>query len=81
MRTFGWSDFLFILSAAQWTLALSLIAFIGGAVLGLAVADNSDPAEGAKANAASPAKSGVSAGRSNTAPRWFGHLRERLKLW
>ena len=38
MRTFGWSDFLFILSAAQWTLALSLIAFIGGAVLGLAVA-------------------------------------------
>ena len=50
-------------------------------LLGLAVADNSDPAEGAKTNAASPAKSGVSAGRSNTAPRWFGHLRERLKLW
>ena len=38
MRTFGWSDFLFILQAAQWTLALSAIAFVGGAVLGLAVA-------------------------------------------
>ena len=38
MRTFGWSDFFFILQAAQWTLALSLIAFVGGAVLGLAVA-------------------------------------------
>ena len=59
---------------ARWFLETCL-------VLGLAVADNSDPAEGAKTNAASPAKSGVSAGRSNTAPRWFGHLRERLKLW
>ena len=38
MRTFGWSDFLFILSAAQWTLALSAIAFVGGALLGLVVA-------------------------------------------
>ena len=38
MRTFGFNDFLFILSAARWTLALSLIAFIGGAVGGLAVA-------------------------------------------
>ena len=31
IRTFGWHEFLFILDAAQWTLALSLIAFIGGA--------------------------------------------------
>ena len=38
MRTFGWSDFFFILQAAQWTLALSAIAFVGGALLGLVVA-------------------------------------------
>ena len=38
MRTFGFPEFLFILEAAKWTLALSAIAFIGGAVLGLAVA-------------------------------------------
>ena len=38
MRTFGYSDFLFILEAARWTLALSLIAFIGGAILGLVIA-------------------------------------------
>jgi len=38
MRTFGPNDFIFILSAARWTLALSLIAFIGGALGGLAVA-------------------------------------------
>ena len=38
MRTFGFPDFLFILEAAKWTLALSAIAFIGGAILGLAVA-------------------------------------------
>ena len=38
MRTFGFPEFLFILQAARWTLALSLIAFIGGAVLGLAIA-------------------------------------------
>jgi len=38
MRTFGFSDFLFILEAAKWTLGLSLIAFIGGAVLGLVLA-------------------------------------------
>jgi polar amino acid transport system permease protein len=38
MRTFGFPEFLFILEAAQWTLALSLIAFIGGAILGLVVA-------------------------------------------
>lgn len=38
MRTFGFSEFLFILDAARWTLALSLIAFVGGSVLGLLVA-------------------------------------------
>ena len=38
MRTFGFSDFLFILQAAQWTLALSVIAFVGGSILGLIVA-------------------------------------------
>jgi polar amino acid transport system permease protein len=38
MRTFGSNDLLFILQAAQWTIALSLIAFIGGAIGGLAVA-------------------------------------------
>ena len=38
MRTFGLSEFLFIVQAAQWTLALSDIAFVGGALLGLVVA-------------------------------------------
>ena len=38
MRTFGYSEFLFILEAAKWTIALSLIAFAGGAIGGLAVA-------------------------------------------
>ena len=38
MRTFGYSEFLFILEAAKWTQALSLIAFIGGAILGLVIA-------------------------------------------
>jgi polar amino acid transport system permease protein len=38
MRTFGYSEFLFILEAAKWTIALSLIAFVGGAIGGLLVA-------------------------------------------
>jgi polar amino acid transport system permease protein len=38
MRTFGLPEFLFIVEAAKWTIALSLIAFIGGAVGGLVVA-------------------------------------------
>ena len=38
MRTFGLSEFLFIVQAAQWTLALSAIAFVGGALLGMVVA-------------------------------------------
>jgi polar amino acid transport system permease protein len=38
MRSFGWPEFLFIVEAAKWTLALSAIAFIGGAILGLLIA-------------------------------------------
>lgn len=38
MRTFGFPEFWFILEAAKWTVALSLIAFIGGAIVGLAIA-------------------------------------------
>jgi polar amino acid transport system permease protein len=38
MRTFGFPEFLFIVEAAKWTIALSLIAFIGGAIGGLLVA-------------------------------------------
>lgn len=38
MRTFGYTDFWFILEAAQWTVLLSLIAFAGGGVVGLIVA-------------------------------------------
>lgn len=38
MRTFGLPDILFIIEAARWTIALSLVAFIGGAFGGLVVA-------------------------------------------
>ncbi|MCW2243081.1 amino acid ABC transporter permease [Azospirillum canadense] len=38
IRSFGYNEFLFLLSAVQWTLALSVIAFIGGATVGLFVA-------------------------------------------
>ncbi|ABM59064.1 amino acid ABC transporter permease [Verminephrobacter eiseniae] len=38
MRTFGLGDVWFILQAAQWTVLLSLVAFIGGAIGGLAIA-------------------------------------------
>lgn len=38
LRTFGWPEFLFILEAAKWTVALSAIAFAGGSVVGLLVA-------------------------------------------
>ena len=38
MRTFGLPDFWFIVQAARWTVLLSLIAFVGGAIGGLAVA-------------------------------------------
>jgi polar amino acid transport system permease protein len=37
-RPFGWSEFLFILSAIRWTIALSLIAMLCGGVLGVAIA-------------------------------------------
>jgi polar amino acid transport system permease protein len=37
-RTFGLSEFLFLVAAVRWTLLLSLIAFVGGGVLGLAIA-------------------------------------------
>jgi polar amino acid transport system permease protein len=38
IRPFGVNEFLFILFAVQWTLALSAVAFAGGALGGLAVA-------------------------------------------
>ncbi|WP_332776801.1 amino acid ABC transporter permease [Polaromonas sp.] len=38
MRTFGFPEFLFILEAAKWTVSLSLIAFMGGAMGGLIIA-------------------------------------------
>jgi len=38
MRTFGFAEFLFIAEAARWTIALSAIAFAGGAIGGLLVA-------------------------------------------
>ncbi|PWC55719.1 amino acid ABC transporter permease [Azospirillum sp. TSH7] len=38
MRAFGYNEFLFLLSAVQWTLMLSVIAFIGGGIVGLFVA-------------------------------------------
>ena len=38
MRTFGFPDLWFIVQAAQWTIALSLIAFVGGAIGGLVIA-------------------------------------------
>ncbi|MFN7102990.1 MAG: amino acid ABC transporter permease [Pseudorhizobium sp.] len=38
IRPFGWNEFLIIVMAAQWTLALSAIAFAGGGIGGLLVA-------------------------------------------
>lgn len=38
MRSFGYNDLWFILEAAQWTIALSLMAFLGGGIVGLLVA-------------------------------------------
>jgi len=52
MLTFGLSEFLFILQAAQWTLALSAIAFVGGALLGLVVALSRTSENAAARNAA-----------------------------
>ena len=52
MRTFGFPEFLFIVQAAQWTLALSAIAFVGGALLGLVVALSRTSENAAARNAA-----------------------------
>lgn len=38
MRTFGLSEFLFLLAALRWTVLLSLIAFTGGMAFGFVVA-------------------------------------------
>ena len=38
IRTFGQPEFLYLLQAARWTLLLSLIAFVGGGVVGLVLA-------------------------------------------
>ena len=38
IRTFGTPEFLFMLSAARWTVLLSLVAYAGGGVLGLVLA-------------------------------------------
>ena len=38
IRSFGLNDFLFLLEAAQWTLALTLIALVGGGLAGFAIA-------------------------------------------
>ncbi|MGH6859002.1 MAG: ABC transporter permease subunit, partial [Phyllobacterium sp.] len=38
IRAFGWNEFLFIVFAVQWTIALSAIAFVGGGIGGLAIA-------------------------------------------
>lgn len=38
IRPFGWNEFLIIVMAAQWTIALSAIAFAGGGLGGLLVA-------------------------------------------
>ena len=37
-RTFGLPEFLLILAAVRWTILLSLVAFVGGGILGFAVA-------------------------------------------
>lgn len=38
MRNFGQPEFTYMLSAARWTVLLSLVAFVGGGVLGVALA-------------------------------------------
>jgi polar amino acid transport system permease protein len=37
-RSFGLSEFLFVLAAIRWTLLLSLVAFVGGSLVGLVIA-------------------------------------------
>ena len=38
IREFGFIDLLYLLGAARWTVALSAVAFVGGGLVGLAVA-------------------------------------------
>jgi polar amino acid transport system permease protein len=38
MRTFGSPEFLFIFYALRWTLTLTVIAFVGGGLVGIALA-------------------------------------------
>ena len=38
MRTFGSPEFLFIVYALRWTLTLTLIAFVGGGIMGIVLA-------------------------------------------
>lgn len=38
MRTFGSTEFLFIVYALQWTATLTIIAFVGGGIVGIALA-------------------------------------------
>ena len=38
MRTFGLSELIFVVLALRWTLLLAMVAFVGGALAGLAVA-------------------------------------------
>ena len=37
-RSFGLPEFIYILEAVRWTLLLSLVAFLGGGVVGLVIA-------------------------------------------
>jgi polar amino acid transport system permease protein len=38
IRSFGWNELLFLIEAARWTVALTLIALIGGGLVGFGVA-------------------------------------------
>ena len=38
MRDFGWREFIFLVFSVRWTIALSLMSFVGGGALGLVVA-------------------------------------------
>ncbi len=38
IRAYGYNEFMYLVAAAQWTVALSLIGFVGGAALGLVLA-------------------------------------------
>ena len=38
LRTFGWNEFGFLLTALQWTVLLTIIALIGGGIVGFFIA-------------------------------------------